>query len=166
MEYLEGLFGINVFNDSIMRQRLPRETYRVLHRTMDEGRRLDPQVASVVANAMKDWAIERGATHYTHWFQPLNSITAEKHDAFLSPVSGGKIIAEFSGQELIRGRRTRPPSPAAAFAPPSRPGAIPPGIQPPMPSSRTAPCAFPPPTVPTAEKPWTRKRPCSAPWKR
>ncbi len=103
MEYLEGLFGINVFNDSIMRQRLPRETYRVLHRTMDEGRRLDPQVASVVANAMKDWAIERGATHYTHWFQPLNSITAEKHDAFLSPVSGGKIIAEFSGQELIRG---------------------------------------------------------------
>ena len=103
MGYLDDVFGINVFNDSIMRQRLPKETCQALHRTMDEGRRLDAEVASVVANAMKDWAIERGATHYTHWFQPLNSITAEKHDAFLTPVGGGKVIAEFSGRELIRG---------------------------------------------------------------
>jgi len=103
MSYMDGLFGINVFNDSVMRQRLPKETYRALHQTMDEGRRLDSQVASVVANAMKDWAIERGATHYTHWFQPLNSVTAEKHDAFLSPAPDGRVIAEFSGKELIRG---------------------------------------------------------------
>ena len=100
---MDELFGINVFNDSVMRQRLPQETYRALHKTIDDGRRLDPQVASVVANAMKDWALEHGATHYTHWFQPLNSVTAEKHDAFISPVSGGKVVQEFSGKELVRG---------------------------------------------------------------
>ena len=85
MAFIEENFGINVFNDSVMRQRLPKETYKTLHKTIDDGRRLDPQVASVVANAMKDWAIERGATHYTHWFQPLNSVTAERSStAFLS----------------------------------------------------------------------------------
>ena len=103
MGFVDENFGINVFNDSVMRQRLPRETYLALHKTIDEGRRLDPQVASVVANAMKDWALERGATHYTHWFQPLNSVTAEKHDAFISPAQGGRVIQEFSGKELVRG---------------------------------------------------------------
>ena len=103
MAFVDDVFGINVFNDSVMRQRLPRETYKALHKTIDEGRRLDPQVASVVANAMKDWALERGATHYTHWFQPLNSVTAEKHDAFITPVPGGSVIQEFSGKELVRG---------------------------------------------------------------
>ena len=103
MAFIEDNFGINVFNDSVMRQRLPKETYRTLHKTIDEGRRLDPQVASIVANAMKDWAIEHGATHYTHWFQPLNSVTAEKHDAFISPADGGRVIQEFSGKELVRG---------------------------------------------------------------
>ena len=100
---LEEVFGINVFNDQVMRQRLPKETYKALHKTIDDGRRLDPDVASVVANAMKDWALERGATHYTHWFQPLNSVTAEKHDAFISPIPGGAVIQEFSGKELVRG---------------------------------------------------------------
>ena len=103
MAYMDEIFGVNVFNDSVMRQRLPKETYRALHKTIDDGRRLDPQVASVVANAMKDWAIEHGATHYTHWFQPLNSVTAEKHDAFITPVPGGRVIQEFSGKELVRG---------------------------------------------------------------
>ena len=103
MPTVNEIFGINVFNDYVMRERLPRETYRALHRTIDNGRRLDTEVASVVANAMKDWAIERGATHYTHWFQPLNSVTAEKHDAFITPVSGGRVISEFSGKELVRG---------------------------------------------------------------
>ena len=103
MSGMEEVFGINVFNDSVMRQRLPKETYKALHKTIDEGRRLDPQVASVVANAMKDWALEKGATHYTHWFQPLNSVTAEKHDAFISPMPGGTVIQEFSGKELVRG---------------------------------------------------------------
>ena len=103
MGNLNEIFGMNVFNDEVMRERLPKETYRALHKTIDDGRRLDAQVASVVANVMKDWAIEHGATHYTHWFQPLNSVTAEKHDAFITPVGGGKIICEFSGKELVRG---------------------------------------------------------------
>ena len=103
MAHIDSIFGENVFNDAVMRQRLPKETYKALHKTIDDGRRLDPQVASVVANAMKDWALERGVTHYTHWFQPLNSVTAEKHDAFISPVEGGRVICEFSGKELVRG---------------------------------------------------------------
>ena len=103
MGSVNDIFGIHVFNDEVMRERLPKETYRALHKTIDDGRRLDAQVASVVANAMKDWALEHGATHYTHWFQPLNSVTAEKHDAFIAPVGGGKIINEFSGKELVRG---------------------------------------------------------------
>ena len=100
---LEKDFGNRVFNDGVMRRRLPGETYRALRRTINEGRHLDPQVAHVVANAMKDWAIEQGATHYTHWFQPMTGVTAEKHDSFLSPLPGGRIIMDFSGKELVRG---------------------------------------------------------------
>jgi len=100
---LQETFGSLVFNDAVMRQRLPKETYRVLHRTIAEGRTLNAEVASVVANTMKDWAIEKGATHYTHWFQPMTGITAEKHDSFLSPIEGGGAIMEFSGKELVRG---------------------------------------------------------------
>ena len=97
------MFGSMVFNDRVMKERLPKETYKALLRTIEEGRKLDPAVASVVANAMKDWATEKGATHYTHWFQPMTGITAEKHDSFISPVDGGKIIMEFSGKELVKG---------------------------------------------------------------
>ncbi len=100
---LQETFGSLVFNDAVMRQRLPKETYRALHRTIAEGKSLNLEVASVVANTMKDWAIEKGATHYTHWFQPMTGITAEKHDSFLSPIDGGGAIMEFSGKELVRG---------------------------------------------------------------
>lgn len=100
---LTNVFGSNVFNDVAMRERLPKLTYRALKQTIDEGIPLTPQVAEVVANAMKDWAIEKGATHYSHWFQPMTGITAEKHDSFISPTSDGKIIMEFSGKELIKG---------------------------------------------------------------
>jgi glutamine synthetase len=100
---LNNLFGSNVFNDSVMRVRLPKDTYKAIKRTIDMGIALDPAVADVVANAMKDWAIEKGATHFTHWFQPMTGITAEKHDAFISPTSDGKVILEFSGKELIKG---------------------------------------------------------------
>ncbi len=96
-------FGVNVFNDTVMRERLPKATYRALRKTVDEGLELDLSVAEVVANAMKDWAIEKGATHFTHWFQPMTGITAEKHDSFISPVQDGKVIMEFSGKELIKG---------------------------------------------------------------
>lgn len=101
MTRLEELFGSNVFNEAVMQARLPRETYKTLRKTIDEGRHLDPQVASVVANAMKDWAIERGVTHFTHWFQPMTGITAEKHDSFITPRDGGRVILEFSGKELV-----------------------------------------------------------------
>ncbi|PHV70677.1 glutamine synthetase type III [Sporanaerobium hydrogeniformans] len=100
---LSELFGKNVFDDNVMRERLPKSTYKQLHRTIDEGLTLEASVAEVVANAMKDWAIERGATHFTHWFQPMNGKTAEKHDSFLSPTSDGRVIMEFSGKELIKG---------------------------------------------------------------
>lgn len=100
---LSEIFGSNVFNDSVMRERLPKATYKALRKTIDEGLPLEPAVAEVVANAMKDWAIEKGATHFTHWFQPLTGITAEKHDSFISPTSDGKVITEFSGKELIKG---------------------------------------------------------------
>ena len=96
-------FGSNVFDDITMRARLPKETYKAMLRTIKDGRSLDITVANVVANAMKDWAIERGATHYTHWFQPMTGITAEKHDSFISPDDSGRIIMEFSGKELVQG---------------------------------------------------------------
>ena len=97
------IFGSKVFNDAVMRQRLPKDTYRALVAAMGIGKRLDIEVANVVANAMKDWAIEQGATHFTHWFQPMTGITAEKHDSFISPTDGGSVIMEFSGKELIQG---------------------------------------------------------------
>ena len=96
-------FGSMVFNDSVMRARLPKEVFQQVQRSMKDGKRLDSNAAVVVANAMKDWAIEKGATHFTHWFQPMTGITAEKHDSFISPVDGGRVIMEFSGKELIQG---------------------------------------------------------------
>ena len=98
------IFGQNVFNDKVMRERLPKKVYNELHKTIDEGKELDPMTAEVVAAAMKDWAVEKGATHYTHWFQPLTGFTAEKHDAFLTaPDKEGNVLLEFSGKELIKG---------------------------------------------------------------
>ena len=97
------LFGSMVFNDAVMKERLPKEVYRALVRTMELGKKLDPSIANVVANAMKDWAVEKGATHFTHWFQPMTGITAEKHDSFLSPDGNSSIIMEFSGKELVKG---------------------------------------------------------------
>ncbi|QNB47916.1 glutamine synthetase type III [Thermanaerosceptrum fracticalcis] len=97
------IFGANVFTDAVMRERLPKNVYKSLKKTIDEGLPLDPSVAEVVASAMKDWAIERGATHFTHWFQPMTGFTAEKHDSFISPTADGKVIMEFSGKELIKG---------------------------------------------------------------
>lgn len=102
-EKLTEIFGSDVFNDAKMVERLPKKIYAALKKTIENGEDLDPNVAEVVANAMKDWAIENGATHYTHWFQPMTGITAEKHDSFISPTSDGKVLMEFSGKELIKG---------------------------------------------------------------
>ena len=97
------LFGSMVFDDATMKERLPKETYKALKKTMKNGDPLDINVANIVANAMKDWALEKGATHYTHWFQPMTGVTAEKHDSFINPTDDGKVIMEFSGKELIKG---------------------------------------------------------------
>ena len=103
MKNIPDLFGSMVFSDAVMRARLPKETYKALQKTMVQGTHLEVPVANVVANAMKEWAVENGATHFTHWFQPMTGITAEKHDSFISPVGEGEIIMEFSGKELVRG---------------------------------------------------------------
>ena len=100
---VDGIFGVDVFSRRVMRQRLPKEVFKSLVRTIDQGEPLDPRMADVVAAAMKDWAIERGATHYTHWFQPLTGLTAEKHDSLIAPDGQGGVVFNFSGSELVQG---------------------------------------------------------------
>ena len=103
MTNVPGIFGSDVFNESVMRERLPKTTYKQLKKTIEDGVPLDKDLANVVANAMKDWAVEKGCTHYTHWFQPMTGLTAEKLDSFITPTDDGHIIMEFSGKELIKG---------------------------------------------------------------
>ena len=103
MSSVPEIFGSMVFNDTVMKARLPKAIYKALKETREKGRPLDPNVADVVAGAMRDWAVEKGATHYTHWFQPMTGVTAEKHDSFISPAEGDKVLMEFSGKELIKG---------------------------------------------------------------
>lgn len=103
MKKVTEMFGSMVFNDSVMQARLPKEVYKQVQQSIKFGARLDSETANIVANAMKDWAIEKGVTHFTHWFQPMTGITAEKHESFVSPVGGGRVIMEFSGKELIQG---------------------------------------------------------------
>ena len=103
MAKVPELFGSMVFNDQMMLERLPKATYKALKKTIQNGEPLDESVANVVASAMKDWAIEKGCTHYTHWFQPMTGITAEKHDSFITPNGDGQVIMEFSGKELVKG---------------------------------------------------------------
>src|SRR5262245_16019227 len=100
---LKDLFGVNVFNETIQRQRLPKPVFKALQKTIKQGAPLDAAIADSVASAMRDWAMEKGATHFTHQFQPMTGLTAEKHDTFLNPAEGGSAIAEFSGKELVRG---------------------------------------------------------------
>ena len=97
------LYGSMVFNNDVMRERLPKDAYKALTKTIETGKEIDASIADIVANAMKDWAIEKGATHYTHWFQPLSGVTAEKHESFINPVGSCKVVMDFSGKELIRG---------------------------------------------------------------
>ena len=98
------IFGQNVFSEAVMRERLPKKVFAEVKKMMETGAEMSLQTADVVANAMKDWAVEHGATHYTHWFQPLTGITAEKHDSFVTnPNKEGKTLLEFSGKELIKG---------------------------------------------------------------
>ena len=102
MSTVSDYFGCNVFDDRVMRATLSADIYASLRKTIDEGKELDIGVANAVAEAMKNWAVSNGATHYTHWFQPLTGVTAEKHDSFISPSPDGSVIMEFSGKELIK----------------------------------------------------------------
>ncbi len=102
-ESISDLFGTNVFTDAVMRERLPKDVYKSLKKTIEGEQPLDSALAGVIANAMKDWAIEKGATHFCHWFQPMTGLTAEKHDSFISPTAGGGVVMEFSGKELFQG---------------------------------------------------------------
>ena len=103
MAKVSEIYGSMVFNEHTMQERLPSATYKSLRKTIEEGQPLDREVANVVAHAMKEWAIEKGATHFTHWFQPLSGITSEKHDSFIDPCPDGRAIMSFSGKELIQG---------------------------------------------------------------
>jgi glutamine synthetase len=104
LEKISEFFGKNVFSDSVMKERLPEDVYEKIKKTIKEGKSLDSSIADVVADAMKEWAIEKGATHYTHWFLPLTGVTAEKHDSFISaPLPSGKVLMSFSGKELVKG---------------------------------------------------------------
>ncbi len=103
MSSVKEIFGSSVFNDETMRERLPKDVYKALQKTIAEGKHLQMDLANVVAEAMKDWAVEKGATHFTHWFQPMTGVTAEKHDSFISPEEGGRVMLEFSGKELVKG---------------------------------------------------------------
>ena len=97
------IYGSLVFNDKIMREKLPKDMYKALKKTIENGTHLELDVANSVAVAMKEWALEHGATHYTHWFQPMTNFTAEKHDSFISPTVDGQVIMDFSGKELVKG---------------------------------------------------------------
>ena len=124
-------YGSLLFTDAVMQERLPKPTYKELKQVIEEGKKLDLSIANEVAHAMKEWALEKGATHYTHWFQPLTGITAEKHDSFITP-QGRRQRPHVSSRarNSSRASRTPPPSPPAACAPPSRPAATPPGTPP------------------------------------
>ena len=165
---IDSYFGCDVFSPQIMRQRLPNIVYKQLMRTIELRQPLDVEVANVVATAMKDWAIENGATHYTHWFQPLTGSTAEKHDAFVVPDGkGGCALRLCPAANCVRASPTPPAFPPAACAPPSRPAATRPGTPPARPSwcaAKTTSTLC----IPTAFVSWTgvaldRKRRCCAP---
>ncbi len=142
-------FGSMVFNDKVMQQYLPPDVYADLKETRETGRPLSDDLAEPVASAMKKWALAKGATHYTHWFQPMTGITAEKHDAFLSPQPDGTAIYEFSGRELVRGEPDASSFPSAGLRP---------GIRVPLLLSRINPFAFRRPFVPSAGTRWIKKR--------
>jgi glutamine synthetase len=121
------VFGSNCFSNAVMKERLPKNIYKEIVSVQNGEKELTLAVAEVVASVMRDWALEKGASHYTHLFQPLTGLTAEKHDAFIAPTGDGKVLMEFSGTELIKGEPDATCFPTGACGPPSRRAAIPPG---------------------------------------
>lgn len=166
-----AIFGENVFNETVMKERLPRGAYQRLKETIENGSELDPTIADIVAHAMQEWAVENGATHYTHWFQPLTGVTAEKHDSFIgSPDAAGRVIMDLSGKELIKGETDGSSFPSGGLratfeargytAWDCTSPAFLKRMQPALPSAFRLPSAL------TVEKLWIRKRRFCAQWKR
>ena len=164
MRSVTDYFGCMVFDDKAMRLRLPPEIYEAMKKTIRDGKRLDIAVANAVADAMKEWAVENGATHYTHWFQPMTGITAEKHDSFVSPGKGGTAIMEFSGKELVKGESDASSFPSGGLRATFE--ATPHGIRPLTHSSRRACSAFPRRSAPTAARRSISKPRFCAQWRR
>ena len=165
---ISQFFGCNTFSERTMHERLQRDVYKAYRQALKRGEPLSPEVAKSVAIAMKEWALEQGATHYCHWFQPMTGYTAEKHDSFVEPTGDGRAIETFTGRHLVQAEPDASSSPlAAACAPPSRRAATPPGTPPARPSSwrstAARPCASPPSSSPTTASPWTTRRRSCAP---
>ena len=163
---VKEIFGCDVFNDSVMQDRLPKKVYRELKKTIEEGKELSMEIADVVAHEMKEWAIEKGATHYCHWFQPLTGVTAEKHDAFVTaPREDGKVLLSFSGKE-----RMHPHFHPEDFVQHSRQEAIQHGIAHHLPlyvmTQPAGSYVSPQHSAPTQERRLTRKHRFFVPWKR
>ena len=156
------LFGSMSFNEGTMEQYVPHQAMEVWRDCLKSGKPLPLTAANDIAEAMKTWALEHGATHFTHWFQPLTGITAEKHDSFINPIGGGKVIMDFSGKELVSASPTPRASPPAVCARPLRRAATAHGTPPPLPSSRTAASASRRCSAPTAARRWTRRPRCCA----
>ena len=166
MSTVNALFGSMVFNEGVMQSRLPKDTYKSLKKTIHTGVPLDISIANVIATVMKEWAIEKGATHYTHWFQPMTGITAEKHDSFITPADDGAVIMEFSGKELIKGEPDASSFRPGACGLPLKRAVTPLGIPLRTPLSKIRRFIFPRLSVPTAVRRWTRRPLCCARWRR
>ena len=165
MKSVTDFFGTMVFNDQVMKERLPKEVYDSIQNTIQNGKHLDLSLANEIANAMKDWAIEKGATHYTHWFQPMTGITAEKHDSFISPLDNSTAIMEFSGKELVKGESDASSFPSVDFAQPLRQEAIPLGTLHPMRLLRMAHSVFLLHSAHMAEKRLTKRHHSFVQWR-
>ena len=160
-EEIPALYGSLVFNDKVMRNKLPKDMYKALRKTIENGTHLELDVANSVAVAMKEWAVENGATHYTHWFQPMTGFTAEKHDSFITPVGDGEVIMDFSGKELVKGEPDASSFPSGGL----RATFIKDGILPHRLSLKMVLYIFRLHSALTAERHWIRKLHCSVPWK-
>ena len=168
---VKEIFGCDVFNDSVMQDRLPKKVYRELKKTIEEGKELSMEIADVVAHEMKEWAIEKGATHYCHWFQPLTGVTAEKHDAFVTaPREDGKVLLSFSGKELIKGEPDASSFPSGGLRATFRQEVIQHGIAHHLPlyvmTQPAGSYVSPQHSAPTQERRLTRKHRFFVPWKR
>ena len=165
MKNVSEFFGCKVFDDRVMKANLSAKVYQSLRKTIDEGAKLDISVANAVAAAMKDWAVANGATHYTHWFQPLTGVTAEKHDSFISPSPDGGVIMEFSGKELIKGEPDASSFPSGGLRATFEARGYTAWILPLMRLSKGKHYVFLQRSVPMAERHWIKKLRCFVLWK-